>query len=378
LLYQKQIVYQKGAIMNRIITLCLVSLITGGQLIGQCVPNIINAVNGSPFSTGANPMGVTFNKTGMILANTNETDNTMSLFSVASNGMLTALTALGSPFSTGTSPRGIDFSPNGSFIAVANFGSSNISLFRILTDGTVQSLGTTLAGATPQDVAFNRDGTLLAVTNFAADVRIFTVAANGTLTLASTTTLAGVYGADFSPLENLLVVSNASSGEINVFDVNSDGTINGTPDVITVGTTPHGVAFNANGSRVGVANSASTTFTLFKVTTTGLVLIDTYGTGTTPEQVSFSPNGKLVAVANSGSANLSLFRVQLDGSLIEDPLSPFSTGATPMDITFSPGSSLLVTANAGPDNLSVFCAQSLLTGFAEASHEKYQPICNVQ
>ena len=77
-------------------------------------------VSGSPFATGAAPYSVAFSASGNLLATADQTDNTVSVFSVGSDGALTEVT--GSPFATGSSPISMAFSASGNLLATANQG----------------------------------------------------------------------------------------------------------------------------------------------------------------------------------------------------------------------------------------------------------------
>ena len=93
----------------------------------------LTQVSGSPFTTGNGPGSVAFSPSGRLLATANTgagapgfTGNTVSVFSVASGGALTQVS--GSPFTTGNVPIAVAFSPGG-LLATANFNDDTVSLF---------------------------------------------------------------------------------------------------------------------------------------------------------------------------------------------------------------------------------------------------------
>jgi DNA-binding beta-propeller fold protein YncE len=63
----------------------------------------LSPVTGSPFTVGTGPRWVAFSPGGSLLAVANTGEDSVSLFSVGSDGSLTAVA--GSPFATGTGPE---------------------------------------------------------------------------------------------------------------------------------------------------------------------------------------------------------------------------------------------------------------------------------
>lgn len=132
-------------------------------------------VSGSPFGTGANPLGVAFSPLvngNLFAAVPNSIDNTVSIYSVnTSTGFFNPIS--GSPFSTvaSTFPEAVIFSPTlsgGLFVATANQSSSNVSVFQvnaliptittlsqyILSGGSVTLNGTITGGTQPYAITW--------------------------------------------------------------------------------------------------------------------------------------------------------------------------------------------------------------------------------
>jgi DNA-binding beta-propeller fold protein YncE len=70
---------------------------------------------------------VAFSHNGELLATSNQSDDTVSVFMV--NQTTGALTQ-GSPFATGLGPVSVAFSPGGGLLATANFG-GGVSIFSV-------------------------------------------------------------------------------------------------------------------------------------------------------------------------------------------------------------------------------------------------------
>ncbi len=137
----------------------------------------------STYSAGSVPWAVAtgdFNGDGKLdLAVTNNTDNTVTIFTGNGNGIFKALGTA----ATGQTPQGItaaDFNGDGKLdLAVANDGSGTVSILLGRGDGTFQMRTDYSTGPRAQTVAvgdFNRDGKLdLAVANYGPDYENSTV-----------------------------------------------------------------------------------------------------------------------------------------------------------------------------------------------------------
>jgi 6-phosphogluconolactonase (cycloisomerase 2 family) len=88
----------------------------------------LTAVTGSPYTTGNSPTSAAFSPDGRLLATANQDDSTASVFSVSSIGALTAVE--GSPYTTGAGPNALAFSRDG-LLAVVNQTDSTLSMFSV-------------------------------------------------------------------------------------------------------------------------------------------------------------------------------------------------------------------------------------------------------
>jgi 6-phosphogluconolactonase (cycloisomerase 2 family) len=90
-------------------------------------------VAGSPFFTGNLPFGLVIDSAGSHLYTANKQDNSISAFTINSNGSLAALgTAIGETF---TGPVSLLIDKSGKYLYVANQGSSNVAAYGIGSDG---------------------------------------------------------------------------------------------------------------------------------------------------------------------------------------------------------------------------------------------------
>ena len=141
---------------------------SGSDAVGAYAINLRNGeltpVAGSPFSTGAFPVGVAIDTIGRTIYVTNyaDTPGSISAYVIdARNGRLNQLR--GSPFPAGNGPQGIAVTPAGTFAYVANTGSSNVSAYAIRADGALRQLrGSPYSvGSSPVGIAIDPTGQLL-------------------------------------------------------------------------------------------------------------------------------------------------------------------------------------------------------------------------
>jgi DNA-binding beta-propeller fold protein YncE len=99
-------------------------------------------VAGSPFSTDMDdaPTAVAFRPGGRLLASAEDTGDTVSVFSVSTEG---TLTPGGTPVAAGSDPVSVAFSPNGQLLATANGVDvdDTVSVFSVSPEGTLTAVG---------------------------------------------------------------------------------------------------------------------------------------------------------------------------------------------------------------------------------------------
>jgi DNA-binding beta-propeller fold protein YncE len=106
-------------------------------------------ISQSPFAAGANPVATALDPTSKFVFVANEGDDTLSAYTMGSEGELTPIG--GSPFTVGTQPQGVTVDPSGQFVYVAS------------ADGKIWAfaLNTGTASLTPiKGSPFSANGTL--------------------------------------------------------------------------------------------------------------------------------------------------------------------------------------------------------------------------
>jgi 6-phosphogluconolactonase (cycloisomerase 2 family) len=336
------------------------------------------AAPGSPTNTGVDPDSVVFNPNDSLLADTNFTDSTVSVFKVSQTGALTAAT--GSPNMVGQGPFTADFSPNGSLLVTANYNASNLSMFTVGAGGALSQVSgspiSTGAGTGPSAAIFSPSGGVLAVTELNTDnVQMYTVSGAGALSAVGSPVSVGAGPpqytdfAAFSPNGAYLAVVDettdmATAGKLYMFSVSSGGVLTAvTGSPYTVGEKADSASFSPDGKLLVVANIDSNTLSIFTVASNGQLTAtaDSPYSTNSPWDAEFGSSG-LLAVLGHNAGTTSVYSVPTSGAsagtLTAVAGSPFSDGSAsgPQWTAFSNSGLLLATANQTPNpgTISVF------------------------
>lgn len=143
----------------------------------------------STFSTGNNPFGLAIAPGGGFLYTANKTDNSISEFTVNTDGSLAQLS--NSPIGeTYAGPVSLLIDKSGKYLYVANQGSTNLAGYSVGSDGTLTLLTTSPfgTGSQPSFIASDPNGKYLFVGNQTTPaVQSFSLdGSTGTLTSVST------------------------------------------------------------------------------------------------------------------------------------------------------------------------------------------------
>jgi 6-phosphogluconolactonase len=273
---------------------------TGGNSVSSYTVNsngTLTAASGS-VTTGTLPIAMAMDSAGHFLLVANQGSNTVSVFSISS----TTLTAVsGSPFATGElptpispdlpTPAGVTVSSN-NFVYVANQGQNTVSAFSM--DPTTGKL-TEVAGS-PYNVGTAPTGML------------------------ATTTANNV---------QVLYVGNEGSNNLSAFVINSDGTLTAVVNSpFSAGLGPVAMAVDPTKNFLYVVDSNSNQVSAFRINTgNGAVTAlnpATVSTGLQPVSIAVHPDGLYLYTANVGSDNVSGFSITVQSGV----LVPIQTAAT--------------------------------------------------
>jgi 6-phosphogluconolactonase len=152
-------------------------------------------ITGSPYTTGSGPYGLAIAPGGGFLYTANKLDNSISEFTINSDGSLTQMA--NSPIGeTYTSPVAALIDKSGSYLYVANQGNGNLTGYSIGSDGSLTLLSTSpfITATEPTALAGDPGGGYLFVGNQASSpsIQSFSLAqSTGTLTSVATYGITG-------------------------------------------------------------------------------------------------------------------------------------------------------------------------------------------
>jgi len=143
-----------------------------------------------------------------------------------------------------------------------------------------------------------------------------------------------------------LLVTNAGSGDVSVFDVSS-----GAPALVqTIATGPAPKSIAEHAGLVYVLNTGGPSITGFRSADDGLEpLADatrSLADGSDPAQIGFTPDGSKLVVTERGTNAITFYPVDDSGRLGE-PQAQASSGPTPYGFAFTRGGTLVVTEAFG-------------------------------
>ena len=296
---------------------------------------------GSRFATGGRGSGgntdplesqgsLTLSRDRSLLFAVNAGSGEVSVFQVGRS----TLSLLDKVNSGGSEPNAV--AQHGNLVYVLNTGGSSSVVGFTLGHGTLTAipdstrfLSTNTSGAA--SLSFSPDGRFLAVTErLTNDIDVFAVQSNGTLSpvVVNHSAGPGAFSVSFAPNGAALVSETGPSGvpngsAISSYSVLSNGTLTAiSTSVPTLGAANCWNAITPDGRFVYVSNAASSTISGFAISASG-ALTPVPGTvlGANPAgagnlDIAVSSDGKFLYTLNSGNGTIGIFGIQKDGTLV--------------------------------------------------------------
>ena len=264
----------------------------------------------------------------------------------------------------------LTLSQDGGYLFAVNAASGDISAFAVLGPGLVLIDRTNSGGAEPNAIA--QHGDLVYVVNAAGTSNVvgfrfdhgrLRQIPNSTRLLSTGST--GASSLAFSPNGRFLVVTERTTNNLDVFAVESDGSLSQNVVTPSVGPGVFAVSFAANGAALvsetgptGVPNgSAASSYTLQANSTLTPITASIPTLGAANCWNAVTPNGRFFYVSNSASATISGFAINNNGSLTpvgSTIVGSNPTGATNLDIAVSADGTFLYTLNSGNGTIGIF------------------------
>jgi 6-phosphogluconolactonase len=311
----------------------------------------LTEIAGSPYPAGDGANSAVLHPSGKFLyvANPGQSENDISLFLIASNGVLTEVTPRTSVGSQASQPELLAMDPAGGYLYVMNTGSNNISVFSIDgSNGALTQVGIPVQiGLPPLSMQLTPSGNYLYVTAVGAPdgwIYGFSVSAGVLTALPFPNPISsdGVNpnGLAIDPKGGYLYAANTSSESISIFSIGASGALSEVQNspLADTYTAPISLILDPKGAFLYVANQGSNNVAVYSISsTTGLPTVlssstttGAYFTEVSPSFLAADPTGEYLFVGNRGSsAGVQAFSAS-GGNLTD--LFTYRIGNTPSSI----------------------------------------------
>ncbi|MGA8432290.1 MAG: beta-propeller fold lactonase family protein [Candidatus Sulfotelmatobacter sp.] len=302
---------------------------------------VLTQLDDSPYAAGNGAESVAVHPSKKYLYVSNAADNTISLFSIATNGEITEITPR---TISGSTPAILAMDSAGAYLYEADWGSNSITVYSISSSsGALTETSNFPIGVRPLNLKLNAAGTVLYVTGAGSPngfVLTFSVGSGKLQSVIGTFSTGGAspYGLFVDPKGTHLYVTNgAPDNSIAEFTIASDGglaPIAGSPLGQTNGINPLSVVVDPSGTYMYVANEGSNNITAYTVASDGSIsplATPNFATGNQPSFLIMDPNGKYLLVANQ-SSGIEVFSLST-GDL--DVVMTFNAGSNPNSLAIT-------------------------------------------
>lgn len=286
---------------------------------------------------------------GPLVAVTNTaTDNSVSIFTAASNGSLT----LAATVPVGTNPIYTAMRGDQAYLYVANSNSFSISVIDTRTLTVVQTFPISTADATHDvlGIAISPDGTkayAAARTTTTQTVRALSVdpttgqiAQTGSVTVPQ-----GPRGLKFSPDGTRLYVVSQTAEKLSIIDTSTDTVIT----TLSLGSQPIDIAISPDGTRGYVNNFSGGTVSVINLTNN--TVIGAFSSGASGAYgIAVARDGATYFTATRNDSKIHQFKTS-DNTEIGTGIAADTVAG---DLAISADGAFLYAVNGGPDNVGAF------------------------
>ena len=312
----------------------------------------------------------------------------------------------GSALATGVQPQAMALTPDSSAFFIANSGDNTISAYSVSSDGSLKAQGSTpTAGQFPVALTIDPSGKILfALDQQSGDISSYSISSTSLTLVGSTPTQTPSSPSSIpsaivvSPSGNFLYVANSATSTVIGFSYDSNGVLTPLPSAnpnpcgtsapgycVPVGANPAGLGFSrcagiasansscatADDNNLFVSNAGSNNISIFTAciqasttcstpdgTLTALPSGGTVASCCGPATIMVDPAANFVYVLNRGTAEVGEFTYSpVTGTLTALSTPPASTGVSPFSggITANiTNTNWLYTTNSGASSISAF------------------------
>jgi 6-phosphogluconolactonase len=329
--------------------------IQGDQLVRPYVVNPSNgriSPNGSPLFTGVRPTSMVLAPSGDVLFISNRDSKTITIYTVNSDGTLTAAgvqDVQSDPLRLPVDPVALAINPAGTLLFIVNQGDLDLTSPDSIP-GSVSVFA--ISGTSLTELAASPF-----LTEACSPPGVPCTLGNGPVSAAVAVVGSGSY----------LYTANQFDGTVGAFTIDGTGDLAPLPGApYAAGTAPSAIAVGVGGSFVYVANAGSndiSAFTLCGVITTTCSVADgslvpfpdTFPAGVGPVAIAVAPSGNFLYAADFQSNQVSQYRIStVTGALTPNSPAAISSGQNPIWISIPAGGAYVYVANIGASSIVTF------------------------
>jgi 6-phosphogluconolactonase len=290
---------------------------------------------------------------------TSYVDNTLSGYSIATNGVLTPVP--GSPYSVGTRPSTVAVYQNKFVYVVLGSDTSNIGGYTIAPDGALSPIpGSPFSNPSfPTSLTVDPAGPFLFAPTI-YNTPVYSIGSNGALTSVSGSPFAPTPDGNLTFNPSGTLAFSAENPKIEIYQIASNGAIT------TIGNYPTkprmipvSIAVGPSGQFLYVAsrshNPPVNFVSAFKITSTSALKPIGFlhkEEGAFPGKIAVDPNSKFLFAPNTSENTVAGYTIESNGELKLVPKSPFATGKTPLASAIDPTGKFLYVINYGASTIS--------------------------
>ncbi|MDA8156922.1 MAG: InlB B-repeat-containing protein [Actinomycetota bacterium] len=233
-------------------------------------------------STGIWPSAITVDPSGSYVYVTNDRDNCSSSssntcgtvygFKIGSGGALTQVSSIDAI----QHPESVAVTPSGAYAYAGNESDSTVSQYTVGANGTLSSISSAWvfiynasdAGSGPESIAIDPSGTYLYTADRGSNtITQFTIGANGNLKLtASFHTGSSPWSITLAPSGKYAYVANTGDNTISQYTIGTEGAlVPMSPATVPAGASPRSVTVDPSGAYVYVANGGDGTISQYTI-----------------------------------------------------------------------------------------------------------------
>jgi 6-phosphogluconolactonase (cycloisomerase 2 family) len=309
----------------------------------------LTAISGSPFPAGYYPISLAFDSaTGLLYSGNGYTNpnheglaGTVTRYSINSGGALTP--GSGSPFVIDPGVKGVTVNHAGTLLYVPT-DDEGVAAFSIGSSGALKAVpGSPFEPDRYFDVVAIDPKAKFAYATLLGGILGYRVLANGALKRLPGFPFPvekGVSDIVIDPTGGFLAAASFRSDNISVVSIGSDGTLTpvaGSPFENRGG--PNAMVLDPKGRFLYVSNENNNTISGYKLRSDGSLTRlpnSPYAAGNIPSAVAVDSTGKFLYLTNFGGNSVSGYSINTDGSLVPVPGSPFATGTFPTAVLVTP------------------------------------------